>query len=149
MKEMHYTDTLMYSIDKTLKNIKFNLNQYILEAAKITAEQFAVLDTIYVNENICQQDVAVILSKDKSNIKRIVEILEKSGYITRQTGRKNNRLVNYLNITKSGEELIENNINDIRNYMKNFLGNITDEEVCCLEKIVLKLQNVNQNSSLQ
>lgn len=137
----HYSDTVFYNIDKIVKEIKSDLNQYIFHITGITAEQFAVLDTIYSNENICQHEVAKINSKDKSNIQRIIIILETKGYITRTVGRKNNRLVNYLTITQDGRELIDNNIFTIRRYMEKIFNSINPDEVEFLKKIITKVND--------
>jgi len=139
----HYTDTLIYSIDRVLKNIKADLNQYIQSLDNITAEQFAVLDTICSSETICQQDTARILSKDKSNIKRIIEILEKNNYVKRIIGKKGNRLVNFLEATPEGKEIIDKNIGKIKSYMQNVFKNITDDEIKTLWNIVYKLEKFN------
>lgn len=135
----HYTDTMTYKIDKIMKDIKSDLNQYILNVTGITAEQFAILDTIYSHEDICQQDVAQIHSKDKSNIQRIIKILEANSYIIRTVGRKNNRLVNYLTITEKGKKLIDDNIQSIRLYMEKFLNKIDPDEMEMLNKLIAKL----------
>ena len=140
IKANHYTECLIYSIDKVLREVKAELNQYISNVEpNITAEQFVVLDTIYCNEDICQQDVAKILYKDKSNIKRMVEILENKKYIVRKTGRKNNRLVNYLAITDAGRKLVDRIIEQVKEHIKHAFSNITDEEIDILKNIISKL----------
>ena len=140
IKANHYTECLIYSIDKVLREVKAELNQYISNLEpNITAEQFVVLDTIYCNEDICQQDVAKILYKDKSNIKRMVEILENKKYIVRKTGRKNNRLVNYLAITDAGRKLVDRIIEQVKEHIKHAFSNITDEEIDILKNIISKL----------
>lgn len=140
IKANHYTETLIYSIDLTLKKLKVELNQYISSLSPhITSEQFAVLDTIYGQDNICQQDVAKILMKDKSNIKRLVEILEEKAYLIRSVGRKNNRLVNYLTITAEGRNVIDINMPKIKQFLENRLQNISDEELSWLKNIIAKI----------
>lgn len=141
IKAEHYTDMLIYSIEQTIKDIKADLNQYISTLEPdITAEQFAVLDTIYTHKDICASDLATILSKAKSNIKRIIEILEKNDFIESKLGRKNNRLVNYLKITKKGKEVVDKNINSIKKYLENKFCDIEDSEIEILERIIKKLK---------
>ena len=98
-----------------------------------------MLDTIYGQDNICQQDVAKILMKDKSNIKRLVEILEEKAYLIRSVGRKNNRLVNYLTITAEGRNVIDINMPKIKQFLENRLQNISDEELSLLKNIIAKI----------
>ena len=142
IKVNHYVDLLMYSIEQVIRGMKSDMNQYINSLdLGITAEQFLVLDTIDSRNNICQQDVADLLGKDKSNIKRIVEILENKGLIRRDAGKKNNRLVNYLVITESGKKLINENIDKVKSFMESVFSVISDEEEQYLKKIVTKLKN--------
>lgn len=140
IKANHYTETLIYKLDSALKNIKIELNQFILTLPPhITSEQFAVLDTISGQKDICQQDVAKTLMKDKSNIKRLVEILEKKHYIIRTAGRKNNRLVNYLTITAEGQNIIDTHMPQIKQYLEQRLKHISESELQVLKNIIDKI----------
>ena len=137
----HYTETLVYAFDKALREIKDKLSHFIAGLnIDITAEQFAVLDVIYNGVDICASDVSKILAKDKSNVKRIVEILENKGLIERRQGRKNNRLVNYLQISDKGKTFADKYINIIKEYMVEIFTEISDEEEQFLRKIIVKLQ---------
>lgn len=142
VKAEHYTDTLIYSIDCILKNIKGDLNKYIASLnLGVTAEQFSVLDTIGRNNTVCQQEIADILFKDKSNVKRIIEILEKKELITKEVGRKNNRLVNFVSITESGKKLLEKGLPKIKSFIENDLvKDITNDEIEILRSIAAKFK---------
>lgn len=136
----HYTDLVIYKIEKVIKGLKNDLNQYINSLnLGITAEQLVVLDTISAGNNICQQDVAEALSKDKSNIKRIVEILESKELITRMVGKKNNRLVNYLYITDDGKKLLDENVEKIKEFLEKLFSPVSSEEEQVLRDILKKL----------
>lgn len=136
----HYTDLVIHKIEKVIKGLKTELNQYINSLnLGITAEQWVVLDTISAGTNVCQQDVAEALSKDKSNIKRIVEILEKKELITRMVGKKNNRLVNYLYITDNGKSLLDENIEKIKSFLETLFSPVSASEEQVLRDILKKL----------
>ena len=143
MKEINtadYSSSFVYSVDQVLAKIKSVIGQYVSGLKiNVTAEQFSVLNTICKNENICQQDVVQILSKDKSNVKRIVEILEKKHFITKTLGKRKNRTVNYLAATKFGRELINNNEEKIRNYISGMFDGISREELSVFKKVIAKL----------
>ena len=137
----HYTETLVYAFDKTVREIKDKLAHFIMSLnIDITGEQFAVLDVIYNSEDICASDVSKILAKDKSNVKRIVEILENKGLIKKIQGRKNNRLVNYLQISNDGKIFADKYISIVKNYMSEIFSEISDEEERLLRQIIIKLQ---------
>lgn len=136
----HYTDLMIYSVEQTVTKIKSDLNQYIMNLGiGITAEQFSVLDTIYCSKNICQQDVATILSKDKSNVKRIVEILKNKELITISLSKRNNYAVNFLNITEKGKKLIDDNVQNIKTHLATIFEDISEDEVQVLKIIIQKL----------
>lgn len=140
VKANHYTETLVYSIDRVIKNIKADLNRYISSLDNITAEQFAVLDIVSSREKVCQQEIANILSKDKSNIKRVVDILVKNNFIEKKAGTKNNHLVYFLEITPEGRKIVDKNMGKIKKYLENSMKCVSDEEVEILWKIVRKLE---------
>ena len=70
-------------------------------------DEYVALDVIACNENICQRDLAKLILKDRANTGRIVESLEKKGYINRSVDTKNNRLVRKLNLTEIGHKMVD------------------------------------------
>ena len=122
IKPEHYVDTILYSIDIIIRNLKLDLKQKIDKLnVGITGEQFVVLDTISCYKNMYQQKLSDILMKDKSNTTRIIKVLTNKGLITRETGSINNRLVYILNVTDKGRELIKNNIPNTICWRFNFM----------------------------
>ena len=84
MKKEHYTDTLFYQIELTAKYCKL-LGQQVFEKYNtgITVEEFAVLDTVLCNGELCQRDVAKLILKDRANTGKLLDTLEKKGLIIR------------------------------------------------------------------
>ena len=97
MKEMetcHYTDSLIYSMEQTVVYFKIKGAQLVSALdIGVTIDQFAALDAIYCNNDICQRDLSKLLLKDRSNTGRILNILEENGFVERVADTKNNRLV--------------------------------------------------------
>jgi DNA-binding MarR family transcriptional regulator len=81
--------------------------QSTLSDSKIdfTMEQFAVLSILNEQENLTQQDIASMLSKDKSGVLRHIDNLEKRKYVLR-VADENDRRKKLLVITKKGFEAI-------------------------------------------
>ena len=81
--------------------------QHTLSDSKIdfTMEQFAVLSILNEQENLTQQDIASMLSKDKSGILRHIDNLEKRKFVVR-VADENDRRKKILIITKKGYEAI-------------------------------------------
>ena len=101
----HYTNTLYYDLELTaiycrmlgsqlIEKIYPNMNDYELRA----------LDAIYCHPKICQRDLAKLILKDRANTGRIVDTLERKGFIKRYNDTKNKRLVKRLEITEEGTQ---------------------------------------------
>ena len=118
IKRNHYVDTVIYSVDMIIKNLKAELKHRIDKLdLGITGEQFVVLDTVSYYENIYPQKLSDILMKDKSNTKRMIQILVDNGLLVKEAGKSNNRLVYILKITDKGKKLVDDNMPKIKKYI--------------------------------
>lgn len=148
VKTSHYIDTVIHSADKIVHCIKTLLKQKIDSLnLGITCEQFLVLDTILYHPDIHQQKLSELMMKDKSNMTRILGVLETKKLITRTIGKHNNRLVNILNITPKGKKLIEENLPFIKSFIENIFITLTDEEVKILHNLSDKIQKDLSNKN--
>ena len=133
MKEIklnHYVDTIIYSVDMIIKNLKAELKHRIDKLGLgITGEQFVVLDTVSYYENMYPQKLSDILMKDKSNTNRMIKVLVDKGLLTKEVGKNNNRLVYILNVTDKGKKLVDENMPKIKKYITEIFENISDEEI--------------------
>ena len=142
IKYNHYTETIIYSIDMILRGLKQELRQRIDSLGiAVTGEQFVVLDTISRYKNIYQQKLAEILMKDKSNIMRILKILEEKKLISRTVSSVSNRLVYMLNVTEEGQRIINETIPKMKQFITEIFVNISDEEVELLHSLSNKFQS--------
>jgi len=150
MKEIklnHYVDTVIYSIDMIIKNLKTELKHKIDKLnLGITGEQFVVLDTVSYYDNIYPQKLSDIMMKDKSNTTRMIQILVDKGLITKEAGKVNNRLVYQLKITKKGKKLIDDNMPKIKKYITEIFANIPDEEIELLHKMSRQFETALSNN---
>ncbi len=150
MKEIklnHYVDTVIYSIDMIIKNLKTELKHKIDKLnLGITGEQFVVLDTVSYYDNIYPQKLSDILMKDKSNTTRMIQILVDKGLITKEVGKVNKRLVYQLKITKKGKKLVDDNMPKIKKYITEIFANIPDEEIELLHKMSRQFETALSDS---
>ena len=144
MKEIklnHYVDTVIYSIDMIIKNLKTELKHRIDKLdLGITGEQFVVLDTVSYYDNIYPQKLSEIMLKDKSNTTRMIQILVDKGLLIKEAGKSNNRLVYILKITDKGKKLVNDNMPKIKKYITEIFENISDEEIELLHKMSTKFE---------
>lgn len=141
IKKNHYVDTLIYSADLIIRTFKAELRQRVDNLNMgITSEQFVVLDTICLYENIYPQKLSEILAKDKSNTTRILKVLEQKEFIVKTASNSNNRLVYLLRATDKGKQIIQKNMPIIKGCITDILSNITDNEIDTLHKLAQKFQ---------
>lgn len=109
--------------------------------ADITVDQFIILKLLTIFEKLTQQETAEILFKDKSNLSRMLDVLENKKYINRILDIKDNRAVKILSITKKGSELVEK-INEIVLKLHNrAMDGISKEEQEIVKNVMKKIRN--------
>lgn len=105
-----------------------------------TLEQFGVLSILNEQENLTQQDIAVMLNKDKSGILRHIDNLEKRKLVVRvadETDRRKKILI----ITKKGYETITE-FAKIKEKMNDTLfKGISQEQLNSLHETINIMQN--------
>ncbi len=144
-----YADCLPYFVDKASVYLRLHASVFLHSLnSDLTVEQFIALDAIAMNKDICQRDLAKILLKDRSNVTRIVSILESKGLIKREAAIKQNRPVKILKITPKGQKLADKYNIPLKKHLNDFLGDFSRTELeqfqNTLEKIINKIsENVN------
>ena len=96
---MHLTkeNSLGFALTTTLNILRKKFNSEI-KRFNLSSEQFAILKLIE-NNKLTPTEIANILNRDKANITRIVNALEKKGFIKKE---KINEKSFYVVITKNG-----------------------------------------------
>lgn len=122
-------DIIFYNIEKAIKTYRmFAMKRIRDNNYKITTDQWLIIKSILENPNITQQEIAKNVFKDNASVTRIIELLVKSNYLTREENLSDRRKSN-LSVTENGKSIIEN-VNDlvIKN-RKVALKGITEEEL--------------------
>ena len=103
MEQEHFIDTIFYQIELTAKYCKL-LGQQVFDKFNvgISIEEYSVLDVLSVNGELCQRDIAKLILKDRANTGKLLDLLDKKKYITRELTIKNNRPVKLVKITDDG-----------------------------------------------
>lgn len=103
-----YTDSLYYELEQTTKFFKvFSMKFFKKMEVDISPDEFVTIETILCNSGICQRDLAKLILKDRANTGKILNTLEKKGYITRYVDMKNNRLVRKMGVTEAGKQVYD------------------------------------------
>lgn len=108
MSNFNINQSLGYLISKTNSLMRNEFNRMIKEKGyNATVEQWGVLSIINKKPGIIQSEIAALGIKDKTNITRMLDVLEKNGNVERKPSKKDRRLYN-IYITEQGKELLDN-----------------------------------------
>jgi DNA-binding MarR family transcriptional regulator len=70
----------------------------------ITPDQFRVLTHLWQNDGCSQQDLALGSNRDRANVTRIIDILEREG-IVKRNDHESDRRIYKISLTKKGKDL--------------------------------------------
>ena len=105
----------------------------------ITTEQFGIVFLLYYEDGLYQSQVAKHLKKDRPNITRMVDILEKKGYITRKKDEENKKIVK-LFITDYGKKAVHK-IEPLRAaFYKNMMDGFSENDIKVLNELLAKIR---------
>lgn len=147
-KEKHYINSLYYQVEQTAKYCRHLGTQLFAKLQfTISLEEFVTLDTLIINGEMCQRDLAKLILKDRPSTGRILNSLEEKGYIKRFADTKNNRLVRKVTLTDDGKKILNDTTKTIKKYLEKIphtfsLEKIEETKRCmiefreCLEKEV-------------
>lgn len=99
--------SLGYAIGKTNWYLKTLINRLLREEeCSITTEQWLVLKVIDTNPGMSQTEVAEKSQKEKTNITRIIDLLEKSCCIERRKDERDRRFYR-IHATEEGKKVLK------------------------------------------
>ena len=126
----HYTDSINYELEQTSRLMNMLTNQLFKKLElNISLDEYITLDTVSINAGICQRDLAKLILKDRANTGRILNELERKGFITRFIDTKNNRLVKKMGITETGLQELDGINNKIKTYLNGVTKRIPPEDM--------------------
>ena len=101
------SDTLFYSLERAIKTYRQFAQASIDRAGvDITLDQWLVLKTVQDNPDITLQRVSKDVFKDFASITRIVQLLEKKGFVSRRMHSRDGRR-SALALTAAGSRAIQ------------------------------------------
>ena len=149
--QTHFTDTIFYQIELTAKYCKL-LGSQVFEKynAGISCEEYTVLDVLANSPKMCQRDLAKIILKDRANTGKLLDGLEKQGYITRTLSIKNNRPVKIVEITDEGRKKAEFVLDKIRPHYLQVKNMIDNSDVARVGELLQQLRkNLDETLEIQ
>lgn len=99
-------DSINFLVNKTAQKFKLELNRKLKKSGlDISSDQWTVLMFLSDNNGPTQTDLAQKLYKDRANLTRILDLMEKNQLVERQRSSTDRREYNVF-ITEKGTSLI-------------------------------------------
>jgi len=125
-----------YALSTTLNLLRKEFNSKTLKY-NLTSEQYAVLKLLDELGSLTPTKIAEILKRDKATITRIINSLEKKGFIQKQ--KVDNRSFE-IEITKEGYEHFKNADEIANEFHQKIRSLITDDEYKALLETLNKIR---------
>jgi DNA-binding MarR family transcriptional regulator len=107
------------------------------EGINLTAEQFLVMDTLWNQGEMTQQNIAYIIQKDKNSVTQFIDNLEKKGLVQRVVDSADRR-VNNIKLSKAGLAMKDNTKKVAIAAVNDILEGIPEEELKDFVKVLNK-----------
>jgi DNA-binding MarR family transcriptional regulator len=120
----------MQTQSSTVLRRAFEAAGYIL-----TGEQWGVLTRLKEDEGINQSQLGEKMLKDRHNVTRILNLLEKRGYIKRRADSADMRAYRIF-LTQEGRAVQESLNSIVENHLKNMYGGLSPEDLAAMRRIV-------------
>ena len=109
----------------------------------LTAEQFLVMDTLWNQGALTQQNIAYIIQKDKNSVTQFVDNLEKKGLVVRSVDRGDRR-VNNIVVTEKGLSMRDSTKEIAINAMNDILSGVSEEDLNTFISVLRKANETIQ-----
>lgn len=126
------------------------LKQYIATMLRkmevpLTPEQFMLIDLLWNQGEMSQQQLADLMQKDKNSVTKLVDAIEKKGFVTRRQNAQDRRS-NTLVLTEKALHLKPEAKQKGISILDHMLSGISEEE---LRSFLDTLHKLNENMSTQ
>ena len=126
------------------------LKQYIaamlrIKGVPLTPEQFMLIDLLWNQGSMTQQQLADQMQKDKNSVTKLVDAIEKKGFVVREQNLKDRR-ANTLVLTEKALQLRDGAKRKGISILDNILEGISEEE---LRLFLSTLRKLNLNMSME
>jgi len=109
------------------------------EGLPITPDQFRVLTHLWENEGLQQSELATCTNRNRANVTRIIDILEKKEIVERRSA-PHDRRVHQIYLTEKGRSLREPTARCARKSIEDALKGVSKEELDICKKVLLKIK---------
>ncbi len=109
------------------------------EGLPITPDQFRVLTHLWGKDGLQQSELAICTNRNRANVTRIIDILEKKDIVKRMPD-PDDRRVHKIYLTEKGKALREPTARCALQSIEDSLKGVSKEEVEICKKVLLKIK---------
>ncbi|TAE60407.1 MAG: MarR family transcriptional regulator [Bacteroidetes bacterium] len=106
----------------------------------ITPEQFSVLSYLWQKDGLPQTELALCTNRDRANVTRIIDILEREGIVERRDDEHDRRVFRIF-LTPKGASLRETTAMCAEQSIRDSLEGLTQEEIETCTRVLLKIRS--------
>jgi DNA-binding MarR family transcriptional regulator len=139
MKEKNPTGTVLYTIEQTIKEYRKICQKNIQKiVTDITVDQCLVLIILNENSGISQIEMAKLIFKDNASITRIIDLMVKKDYLTREINDLDKRKTRIV-ITEKGKRTIVALTPIFKLNRKTALDGLSSDEIELVDRILHRI----------
>ncbi len=105
----------------------------------ITPEQYLVLDILWDQQSLSQQNIADIIQKDKNSVTKIIDSLEKKELVRRVVDKKDRR-INKIELTDDAVALEKKTTEVAISFMNDAVKDIDEQELDSFVNVMRKMK---------
>jgi DNA-binding MarR family transcriptional regulator len=129
-------DSLGYLINRTAMQLKRELDHaFKANGYQVTPEQWAILNRLWEQEGLSQVELADMTFKDKPNVTRMLEVLERKKLVFRRPDEYDRRAYRVF-LTEAGKQLKEKLIPLAIKVLERGQRNLTADDIEHLRKVL-------------
>lgn len=131
---------LGYSINHLVTKVRLAVLQGLRARGydDLTLEQYELLFVLFLNNGVYQRQLSKLLLKDRANITRILNMLEKKKLVIRKSSQ-NNKKIQEVYITELGKQLVYQAAPVKNSTAEKFWAGFTEEELAELKRLIDKV----------
>jgi DNA-binding MarR family transcriptional regulator len=142
MTDFRLNQSLGYLINRTARRLKHELQQaFKTHGYDVTPEQWALLNLLWEKEGLSQVELADQTFKDKPNVTRMLDVLERKQLLFRQRDEADRRAFKVY-LTEEGRSLKDKLVPLAIEILKRGQKNLTNEDLTYLRE---KLNTIYNN----
>ncbi len=104
------------------------LRAFALKSIDITTEQWSVLSCLWEKDKVTQQMLCNLTHKDKPSMTRLIDKLEKNGFVVRVSDASDRR-INLIHLTEKGAKIRIKAIDIVQEIVKKALNGIGSKDL--------------------